>query len=166
MRVYREYRCDEGHEWTVSTEERKAEAVSDTFCPEGHEAVTCSEQLPADEVQVLFRSAARIMDRAKGTIMHAGRYYLVLLDRADRALCASREHFTWDEAIQFAGLFRGKTSIAPWSGGDGSTAEQGRGPRSATPSWHAVGARAPGRAAALGMRCALADRGCCGEGGL
>jgi hypothetical protein len=34
----------------------------------------------------------------------------VLLDRADRELCASRQHLSWDEAIQLSALFRGKSA--------------------------------------------------------
>ena len=108
MRAYRRYRCDHGHEWTVITEEQTEEAASETVCPEGHEAVTCNEELPADEVQVLVRPAARIVDRVTGAVAASGRYYLVLLDRNDRELCASSEHFSWQEAVKLAGLFRGK----------------------------------------------------------
>lgn len=108
MRAYREYRCDHGHEWTVATQQTKVEAAADAVCPEGHEAVTCSEALPADEVQVLLRPAARVVDGVTARVSRSGRYYLVLLDRADRELCASNEDFSWDDAIKLAGLFRGK----------------------------------------------------------
>lgn len=108
MRVYRRYRCDHGHEWTVTRRQGAPEEVADTRCPEGHEAVTCNEELPADEVQVLFRPAARIVDLVTGKVWHSGQYYVVLLDRADQELCMSRAHYTWDEAARIASLFRGK----------------------------------------------------------
>lgn len=76
--------------------------------PEGHEAVTCNEELPADEVQVLLRPAARIVDRVTGALTYAGRYCVVLLDREDRELCASTQHYSWDEAVALAGHFKGK----------------------------------------------------------
>lgn len=108
MRVYRRYRCDLGHEWTVAGQEQDVVSAAETLCPEGHEAVTCNEELPVDEVQVLVRPGARIVDRVTGMASHSGRYYLVLLDRADRELCTSSELFSWEEAVQLAGLFKGK----------------------------------------------------------
>jgi len=86
----------------------EVENVADTVCPDGHDAITCNEELPADEVQVLVRPAARIVDRVTGTLSHSGRYYLVLLDCADREICASTEHYAWDDALKLAGIFKGK----------------------------------------------------------
>jgi hypothetical protein len=108
MRVYREYRCDHGHEWTVTSREGAPELAQHTQCPEGHEAVTCSEQQPADEVQIVLRPAARIVDRVTGQTQHQGRYFVALLDRADQELCVSTEHYTWEEAVMLANLFKGK----------------------------------------------------------
>lgn len=108
MRVYRRYRCDQGHEWTVTTREGEPEAAQDIRCTEGHEAVTCNEEQPADEVQIVLRPAARIVDRVTGKTRDAGRYFVALLDRADQELCVSNEHYTWDEATKLAGLFKGK----------------------------------------------------------
>lgn len=108
MRVYRRYRCDHGHEWTVATQQDKVEGAADVVCPEGHEAVTCNEEFPADEVQVLLRPAARVVDRVTGMVSGSGRYFLILLDHADRELCASSKDFSWDDAVKLAGLFKGK----------------------------------------------------------
>lgn len=110
MRAYRRYRCDKGHEWTVLTEQDKAEVASEVVCAEGHEAVTCNEELPADEVQLLIRPAARIVDRVTGAVSNSGRYYLALFDSSDRELCSSSEHFTWDEAVKLAWFFKGKNA--------------------------------------------------------
>ncbi len=110
MRLYRRYRCDHGHEWTVVSQEGTREDADQVVCPNGHEAVTCNEELPADEVQIVVRPASRVADRVTGAVLHAERYYLVLLDRADRELCASRQHLSWDEAIQLSALFRGKSA--------------------------------------------------------
>lgn len=109
MREYRRYRCDEGHEWTLCRDSNEAERKPDGLCPQGHEAVTCSKELPADEVQVVLRPAARIVDAARGQVWHAGTYWLVLLDRADVELCVSRERYSWDDVIRLAGLFRGSS---------------------------------------------------------
>jgi hypothetical protein len=108
MRVYRRYRCDHGHEWTVTTREGEPESAQDVQCPEGHEAVTCNEEQPADEVQIVLRPATRIVDRVTGKTWDAGRYFVALLDRADQELCVSSEHYTWEEATKLAGLFKGK----------------------------------------------------------
>jgi hypothetical protein len=108
MRIFRVYRCDFGHQWTVMCQQGDPEEAEDTCCPEGHEAVTCNEELPADEVQVLLRPAARIVDRVTEKVWLTGRYFLVLFDRTDRELCVSKEHYTWDQAIKLAGLFKGK----------------------------------------------------------
>lgn len=108
MRVYRRYRCEFGHEWTVERRQGEAEAHGDARCPEGHEAITCNEELPVDEVQILLRPAARIVDGVTGTAWQIGRYFLVLLNRSDDELCVSREHYVWDEAIRLAALFKGK----------------------------------------------------------
>jgi hypothetical protein len=108
MRVYRRYRCDHGHEWIVATHSEKAEVEGDLFCPAGHDAVTCSEEMPADEVQVLIRPAARIVDRVTGNVALAGRYYLVLLDQGDSEICASSNDLSWDDAVKLATLFKGK----------------------------------------------------------
>jgi hypothetical protein len=111
MRVYRRYRCDFGHEWTLPRQDDEPERKEDTYCPEGHEAVTCKEEQPADEVQVLLRPAARIVDRVKGQVALSGRYWLLLLDRFDKTLCVSSRDYSWDEAVRLAGLFKGKDHV-------------------------------------------------------
>jgi hypothetical protein len=109
MRAYRRYRCDEGHEWTVATQTGAPEIEANTICPHGHVAVTCNEELPADEVQILIRPAARVVDSVAGRIWDADRYFVVLLDRRDHELCMSKSHYPWDEAVKLALLFKGKT---------------------------------------------------------
>ncbi len=109
MRVYRRYRCDFGHQWIVQRKQGEAESPEDVNCPEGHEAVTCNEEEPADEVQIVLRPAARVVDRAKGQLGLEGRYWLVLLDRAGAELCSSTAHYSWEQAIRLAELFRGKS---------------------------------------------------------
>lgn len=108
MRVYRRYRCDQGHEWTVVRKEEQPEIADDTRCPQGHEAVTCNEESPSEEVQILLRPAARIVDKVTGRVWQSGRYFVALLDRADRELCVSSAHYSWDDAIRLAALFKGK----------------------------------------------------------
>lgn len=108
MRVYRSYRCEFGHHWELERKKGEPERVEDTCCPEGHEAVTCQEDEPADEVQVLLRPAARIVDKAKGQISLERRYWVVLLNRSDEELCRSAKDYSWNEAVALGNLFGGK----------------------------------------------------------
>jgi hypothetical protein len=109
MRVYREYRCEWGHGWKVHCRKDDPELPEHILCPEGHEPITCCEQEAADEVQVLIRPASRIVDRTNGRVAHSGSYFLVLLDREDQEIRCSVQCYSWDEAIQLAGLYKGKT---------------------------------------------------------
>lgn len=103
MRVTRYYRCDFGHRWIVDGKRQgDPESPEEVLCQEGHEAITCQEKIPPDEVQILFRPETRVFDEPKG------RYQVVLLDREDRELCASEKHYSWEDAVQLANLFRGK----------------------------------------------------------
>jgi len=108
MLVYRRYQCDLGHEWVVQRKQGQPEEPGDVECPEGHEAITCNEEEPADVVQILIRPAARIVDKIKNQIALEGRYWVVLLDRSGLELCSSMEHYSWEEAVALATLFRGK----------------------------------------------------------
>lgn len=108
MRVYRCYRCDFGHHWEVEREKDEPERADDTRCSEGHEAVTCNEEEPADEVQIVLRPAARIVDKVKGQRGLEGRYWLVLLNRSGEEIRKSSHHYSWDEAVNLGKLFRGK----------------------------------------------------------
>jgi hypothetical protein len=111
MRIYRRYHCDYGHTWEVSSKADQPRGERENYCRDGHEAVTCEEHVPADEVQVLLRPAARVVDRVKGTVHNSDRYFLVLLDRSDEPLRVSAEHYGWDEALKLALLFRGKDTV-------------------------------------------------------
>ena len=111
MREVRVYQCDYGHLWEVEAVQVQPEVEDDAVCPLGHEAVTRSDQIPADEVQILLRPAARIVDSVRGQVSLSGRYYLVLLDREDRELCCSCSHYEWEEAVKIAFLFKGKSEI-------------------------------------------------------
>jgi len=108
MRNYRRYRCDFGHQWEIEREQGEPEDPKDTHCGEGHEAVTRTDEEPADEVQVLIRPAARIIDKVTQKRGMEGRYWLVLLDRANIELLRSSAHYSWDEAVAIGKLFQGK----------------------------------------------------------
>jgi len=109
MKIYKRYRCDKGHEWTVYVHRDDNEQPEDAQCPDGHIAVTCNEEEPADEVQVLLRSAARIVDSTKGQVWLSGRYFLVLLDNQAQELGVSRENYSWEDVVKLAALFKGKS---------------------------------------------------------
>jgi len=108
MEVQRHYACDFGHRWIVVADEGAPERLEDTVCPKGHEAVTCRIELPADEVQVLMKPAARVADRVTKEVVDSGLYWLVLLDRGGQELLRSTKKYSWEGVVALAGLFRGK----------------------------------------------------------
>ena len=110
MDVYRTYRCDFGHKWSVRRSKTQGERPEDTRCPEGHEAITCQVEEPADEVQILIQPAARIVDPVKRQVVEQNKFRLVLLDRTGAELRRSSETYSWDEVIKMSALFRGKTA--------------------------------------------------------
>jgi hypothetical protein len=107
-RVYRNYRCDHGHDWEVERDSDEPEHDEDAQCAFGHEAVTRTDQIPVDEIQVLIRPAARIVDSITGQVGLEGRYWVVLLDPSDGELRRSSRHYVWEEAVQLARVVRGK----------------------------------------------------------
>lgn len=109
MKVFRRYRCDEGHEWLIGRNENEPELPEDQTCPDGHAAVTCRIECPVDDVQVLLSPAARIVDDVKGQRILNDRYLLSLLDRTGAELCSSRDNYSWDEVVKLAFLFKGKS---------------------------------------------------------
>lgn len=111
-RVYRHYRCDHGHDWEVERDAAEPERAEDGQCAFGHEAMTRTDQMPADEVQVLIRPAARIVDSVTGQLGLEGRYWVVLLGSGDKELCRSSKHYTWDEAVQLGRMLKGKEENA------------------------------------------------------
>lgn len=111
MEIFRIYRCDHGHQWALRAEHDASEEVAPR-CPEGHEAVTCRVEEPVDDVQIVFRPAARVSDRRTGHRVLEGRYRVALLDRESIELCCSDRDYSWDEAAQLALLFIGKDKEA------------------------------------------------------
>jgi hypothetical protein len=109
VRVVCNYRCDEGHAWSVTTQESGMELPSKLFCPHGHAPVTCSVEYPVEDVQILISPAARIVDSAKGQRVLDGRFHLSLLDRAGATVVTSRDHFDWDAVVKLAAFFRVKS---------------------------------------------------------
>ena len=111
MFVHRRYTCDFGHQWIVRRRADEAEEADDVICPKGHEAVTCQLEVPADEVQVLLRPAARVSDQVTGQVTLEGRYWLVLLDRNGEELRCSSETYSWEDAVSLGKLFKGKSEV-------------------------------------------------------
>lgn len=109
MRVFRHYRCDQGHDWLIRRDENEPERPEDQLCQEGHAAVTCRIEKPVDDVQVLLSPAARIVDDVKGQRILNDRYLLSLLDKTGAELCSSQENYSWDEVVKLALLFKGKS---------------------------------------------------------
>lgn len=110
MEIVRVYRCDHGHEWRIVCVEGADELAVHTLCPVGHEAVTCSVEEPADEVQIVVRPAARLVDPVRQQLVDEGRYLLVLLDRRGEEMLRSVNRYSWDEVVGLGRLFRGKSA--------------------------------------------------------
>ena len=118
MRVFRQYHCDYNHRWTVQRQHTEDEQASDSICPEGHPAITCGVELPVDDVQILISPAARVVDQLRRQRILDGRYYLSLLDKNGKELCASKEHYDWDTVVKFAAFFKDKAieqALAWWA---------------------------------------------------
>ena len=118
MRVFRHYHCDYGHQWTVQRQHTEDEQASDLICPEGHPAITDRVELPVDDVQILISPAARVVDQLKRQRILDGRYYLSLLDKNGKELCASKEHYDWDAVVKLSAFFTDKAieqALAWWA---------------------------------------------------
>ncbi|TWB87583.1 hypothetical protein FBZ93_121144 [Bradyrhizobium macuxiense] len=118
MRVFRHYHCDHGHRWTVQRQQTEDEHASDLICPEGHPTITCQIELPVDDVQILISPAARVVDQLRRQRTLDGRYYLSLLDKNGKELCASREDYDWDAVVKLSAFFRDKgteQALAWWA---------------------------------------------------
>jgi hypothetical protein len=118
MRVFRQYMCDFGHQWTIERREGEEVPPSDEVCPEGHEAITCTVKVPVDHVQILISPAATGLANGLDLRNPHGRYYLSLFDREGRELCATKQHFNWDAVTKLATFFRDKTpehALAWWA---------------------------------------------------
>ena len=110
--------CDNGHRWTVQRPHTEDEQSSDMICPEGHPAITCHVELPVDDVQILISPAARVVDQVRRQRILDGWYYLSLLDKTGKELCASKEHHDWVSVVKLAAFFRAKSieqALAWWA---------------------------------------------------
>jgi hypothetical protein len=118
MRVFRRYHCDYGHQWTVQRLHTEDEQASDLICSEGHPAITDRVELPVDDVQILISPAARVVDQLKRQRILDGQYYLSLLDKNGKELCASKEHYDWDAVVKLSAFFTDKAieqALAWWA---------------------------------------------------
>jgi len=109
MKIFRNYMCDDNHHWLICRDESEGELAGDNICPYGHAAVTCRIEYPVDDVQVLLSPAARIVDNVKAQRTLDDRYYISLLDKRGVELSFSKEHYSWDEVVKLAFLFKGKS---------------------------------------------------------
>ncbi len=68
-------------------------------------------------MQVLLRPASRVVDSVKRQVWLSGRFFVVLLDREDKEVAASAEHYSWEKAVEVGRLFKGKdlaTAVRWW----------------------------------------------------
>lgn len=109
MIVVRRYRCDEGHEWLIRRSDGEKEHPEDSICPFGHVAVTCRDEYPVEDVQILIKPAARIVDTVKKQRILEGRYLLSIVDREGQEICTTIENYDWDKIVKIACFFRDKS---------------------------------------------------------
>lgn len=106
MKAFWEYRCDEGHAWTVFRDINALEDPSDAICPFGHEAVTLHKSPILDMVQVALRPAARIVDDVKHRIGNECEFYIVITDLRTDVERMSQKRWTWSDAKAMMDRFR------------------------------------------------------------
>lgn len=106
MKVYWTYSCDFGHTWTIFREESTPENEKDTLCPEaGHSAVTLKKEKPLDQVVIIFRPAARVVDPVKNQKGFEDKYYLVFRNIEETEELVSEQLYSYSEAINSAQKF-------------------------------------------------------------
>lgn len=106
MKAYWEYRCDEGHAWTVFRDVDESENPDDAVCPFGHEAVTLHKALLLEMVQIAIRPAARVVDEKTGRIGREYEYCLVVIDLHNDVERMSRRTLSWNDAKAAMDRFR------------------------------------------------------------
>jgi hypothetical protein len=105
MNIWREYRCDQNHSWTVYADD-VAEPAASAHCPvDGSEAVTVSKQPPADRVTIAIVPAARIVDSRTGKIGHEREYFLEL-SSSDGSQRIRSKVLDWQNAVTMAERFK------------------------------------------------------------
>jgi hypothetical protein len=92
----------------VQRHDSENEQPSDLICPEGQPGDHSRTELPVNDVQILISAAARVVDPLRQQRILDGRYYLSLLDKTGKELCASKEHYDWDAGVKLAAFFRDK----------------------------------------------------------
>jgi hypothetical protein len=63
---------------------------------------------PTDEVQILIRPAARVVDPVRNRVVDSGCYTLVLLNVEGNELRESSSLLSWEKAVATARLFSGE----------------------------------------------------------
>ena len=106
MKAYWEYRCDEGHSWTILRGMDETENPDDARCPYGHEAVTLHKAPLLDMVQIAIRPAARVVDEVTGRVGREHEYYLVVVDLHSELERMSKRSFSWNDAKAAMDRFR------------------------------------------------------------
>ena len=106
MKAYWEYRCDEGHSWTILRGIEETENSDDAMCPFGHEAVALHKAPLLDMVQIAIRPAARVVDERTGQVGHEYEYYLVIADLHSNVERMSKRLFSWNDAKAAVDRFR------------------------------------------------------------
>ena len=118
MRVWWEFRCDDGHAWEVYIDDAPDPPDELAICPiDGSEAITAHREPPADRVRVTLVSGARIVDKVKGQVWRENRYYLEVSACDGSQILRSAQDFDWDSAVERASWFNNHTweeAVSRW----------------------------------------------------
>ena len=107
-----QYRCDQGHSWTVAETIDGAEPDAGT-CPEGHLSVTARREPWADRVSFALVPVARVADAVRETVVDEGLYEVSIQTPDGTKTLRSRSLMTLGEASsRLAELSRIPTSEA------------------------------------------------------
>ena len=114
MKVYWEYRCDYGHQWTLYRDEDAVEQTEDTVCPLGHAAVTLHKSRPIDYVQITLKPAALIVDEVKKQVGWERHYWFIVSDIEGVEVRQSERRYLWRDALGLAEKFQGLSKSSAW----------------------------------------------------
>jgi hypothetical protein len=114
MKVYWEYMCDYGHQWTLYRDEDAVEQAEDTVCSFGHAAVVLHKSRPVDSVQITLKPAALMVDEVKNQIVWERHYWFIVSDIEGNEVHQSARPYLWRDALGLAEKFQGRSKASAW----------------------------------------------------
>ena len=106
MKVFYNYRSDNGEQWIILREEHDHESDEDTVSRTGHEAVMVKKVIPVDQCSITFSPAACMTDDVTKQVLFKDMYYLIITDYRQKNELISRGMYTWDDAVALGKMFQ------------------------------------------------------------